>query len=91
MASYGTDNKKELIKKYRLSDSDTGSIQLQIALLTHRINYLVSHLKKHHKDNHTRTGLLALVGRRKRFISYLKTEDYDGYVDLSKKLKLKVK
>ena len=83
--------KKELIKKFQLSSNDTGSIQLQIAILTHRINDLVEHLKKHKKDNHTRNGLLALVGRRKRFIRYLKKKNPNEMESLAKKLKLKLK
>tara|TARA_B100001989_G_C24487425_1_gene437694 strand:- start:667 stop:927 length:261 start_codon:yes stop_codon:yes gene_type:complete len=83
--------KKEIITKYQLSKNDTGSIELQIAILTNHINQLVEHLKKHKKDNHTRNGLLALVGRRKRFIRYLKRKKPEQLETLAKKLKLKVK
>lgn len=91
MASYGKENKKDIINKYKLSDTDTGSIELQISLLTHRINHLVSHLKIHHKDNHTRVGLLSLVGKRKCFISYLRSKKPEALEKLAKELKIKVK
>ena len=83
--------KQEIIKKYQLSTNDTGSIELQIALLTDRINGLVDHLKKNKKDNHTRNGLLTLVGRRKRFVRYLKKKKPEQMESLAKKLKLKIK
>ena len=83
--------KKEIIEKYQLNSNDTGSIELQIALLTARINELVDHLKEHKKDNHTRNGLLALVGKRKRFVKYLKRKKPDQMEKLAKKLKLKLK
>jgi small subunit ribosomal protein S15 len=63
---------------------------VQIASLTDRINLLVEHLKQHHKDNHSRRGLLNMVGQRRRLLYYLKRKNYDEYVGLSKKLKLKV-
>ena len=71
--------KKELIKESAINKTDTGSIELQIALLTHKINHLIKHLKENKKDNSTRNGLLAMVGKRKKFVSYLskkKPEDY---------------
>ncbi|MDQ7020712.1 MAG: 30S ribosomal protein S15 [Candidatus Dojkabacteria bacterium] len=63
--------KQDIIKKFGLSDSDTGSPMVQIALLTERISYLTNHLKTHKKDNHSRRGLLKLVGARRRMIKYL--------------------
>ena len=91
MASYGEHDKNEIIKKYRLSDNDCGSTQLQVALLTYRINHLVAHLKVNIKDNHTRNGLLKLVGRRKKFFKHLESRDPESLKSLKKKLKLKVK
>ena len=84
-------DKKATIKKHQLNDKDTGSIELQIACLTERINHLVEHLKKNKKDAHTRNGLLKLVGRRKRFIKYLQRKKPETLKEISKKLKLKVK
>ena len=83
--------KGELIKKYRLQENDTGSVELQISLLTTRINHLVEHLKLNKKDSATRAGLLTLVGRRRKFIKYLGKSNPDSLKSLSKKLKLKIK
>jgi small subunit ribosomal protein S15 len=82
--------KKELIKNFEIHEKDTGSSQVQIALISDRINYLVDHLKQHKKDNHSRRGLLNLVGQRRRLLSYLKRKNYDEYISLSKELNLKV-
>ena len=81
--------KKKLIEKFKEHVEDTGSAAVQIALLTERISYLTEHLKKHKKDFHSRRGLLILVGRRRRLISYLKKKDPQGYTEVSKELKLK--
>ena len=78
--------KQEIIAKYRLSDSDTGSTQVQVALLTHRINHLTEHLKTNHKDNHSRRGLLQLVGQRKGLLKYLESKDINAYRELKKSL-----
>lgn len=78
--------KQEIIEKYRLSDADTGSTQVQIALLTHRINHLTEHLKANHKDNHSRRGLLQLVGQRKGLLKYLESKDINAYRELKKSL-----
>ena len=67
-----TDKKKELIGQYRIHESDTGSPEVQIALLTERINMITGHLKTHNKDFNTRRGLLKLVGQRRRLLTYLK-------------------
>lgn len=72
-------NKKELINKYKLHESDTGSPEVQIGLLTHRIAYLTEHLKIHKKDHHSRRGLLMLVGRRRRLLNYVKKNDVQRY------------
>ena len=74
-----TQDKKELINQYKLHDSDTGSPEVQIGLLTHRIQYLTEHLKVHTKDHHSRRGLLMLVGRRRRLLNYVKNNDVQRY------------
>ena len=79
-------DKKEIIEKYRLSDADTGSAQVQIALLTERINHLTEHLKANHKDNSSRRGLLQLVGKRKGLLEYLERKDINAYRELKKSL-----
>ena len=71
--------KEEILKKYARSEGDTGSPEVQIALLTERINELTQHLKVHFKDHHSRRGLLVLVGKRKNLISYLKDLDIERY------------
>ena len=71
--------KKELIEQYKLHDSDTGSPEVQVGLLTFRINYLTEHLKVHKKDHHSRRGLLMLVGRRRRLLNYVKSKDVQRY------------
>ena len=78
------DNKTQIISDYRIHDSDTGSPEVQIALLSQRITYLTEHFKTHAKDHHSRRGLLKLVGRRRRLLDYLKTtkvERYRGVID----------
>ena len=84
-------NKKETIETYKIHQTDTGSSEVQIAVLTERINHLVEHLKKHKKDHHTRRGLLILVGRRKKLISYLNKKNPESLQKIGKKLKLKIK
>ena len=82
--TFSRDNKSQLITDYRRHDSDTGSPEVQIALLSHRIGYLTEHFKTHAKDHHSRRGLLKLVGRRRRLLDYLKTtevERYRGIID----------
>ena len=74
-----TEDKKKFIDKYRLHDSDTGSPEVQVGLLTHRISYLTEHLKMHKKDHHSRRGLLMLVGRRRRLLNYVKNKDVNRY------------
>lgn len=83
--------KTEIISKFKKSESDTGSSEVQIALLTDRINHLVEHLKIHKKDHSTRRGLLKLVGRRRKHIQYLQKKTPDALVELAKSLKLKIK
>lgn len=81
--------KKEVIENYRTHESDTGSPEVQVALLTTRINSLTDHFKEHKKDHHSRRGLLMLVGRRKRLLNYLKEKDIKRYRSLAKALKLR--
>jgi small subunit ribosomal protein S15 len=76
---FSTQDKKDLINQYKLHDSDTGSPEVQIGLLTHRIKYLTEHLKIHKKDHHSRRGLLMLVGRRRRLLNYVKSNDVKRY------------
>lgn len=78
--------KREIIEKYRIHDKDTGSPEVQIAILTKRIKDLTEHLKRHKKDVHTRYGLMKLVGRRKRLLRYLERKNYNKYIELKKEL-----
>lgn len=80
------DKKTELIGAYRTHQSDTGSPEVQVALLSERINYLTEHFKSHAKDHHSRRGLLKLVGQRRRLLDYLKSKDSDRYAELIKRL-----
>jgi small subunit ribosomal protein S15 len=83
------DRKTELIGSYRTHDSDTGSPEVQVAILSERINDLTEHFKAHAKDHHSRRGLLMLVGRRRRLLDYLKTKDAQRYADLIKRLNIR--
>ena len=73
------ENKKEVIEQFKLHPNDTGSPEVQIALLTQRILYLTEHLKIHKKDHHSRRGLLMLVGRRRRLLTYVRNKDVQRY------------
>ena len=82
-----TSNRKtEVIGSYRTHDSDTGSPEVQVALLSERINYLTDHFKTHAKDHHSRRGLLKLVGQRRRLLDYLKGKDVERYRAVIKEL-----
>ena len=81
--------KKEIIAQYGKTQDDTGSPEVQIALLTYRINSLTGHFKDHTKDFHSRTGLLRMVGHRRKLLTYLKKVDVQRYRDLIEKLKLR--
>ena len=83
------ERKQEIIETYRRDEKDTGSPEVQIALLTERINELTAHLKVHVKDNHSRRGLLKMVGRRRNLLAYLKDRDLEGYRALIAKLGLR--
>ena len=77
---------KELIQKYKRHDKDTGSPEVQVALLSERITYLTEHFKTHKKDHHSRRGLLKLVGQRRRLLDYLRTVDVTRYKTLIEQL-----
>ena len=78
--------KTEIVGSYRTHDTDTGSPEVQVALLSERISYLTEHFKLHTKDNHSRRGLLRLVGQRRRLLDYLKLKDLERYTDLIQRL-----
>ena len=83
------ENRNELVKKYAQKAGDTGSPQVQVALITERIKSISSHLKSHKKDYATQLGLLRLVGQRRRLLNYLKKTDLDSYGTLVKQLDLR--
>lgn len=80
------DKKVALIGEYKTHQSDTGSPEVQVALLSERITYLTEHFKSHAKDHHSRRGLLKLVGQRRRLLDYLKSKDVERYAELIKRL-----
>ncbi len=84
-----TEKKSELIDKFRTHESDTGSPEVQIALLTERISYLTEHFKTHLKDHHSRRGLLMMVSKRRRLLSYLKKSSLDRYRKTVKELNIR--
>ena len=84
-----SEKKKEIIDKFSQHESDTGSPEVQIALLSYRIDYLTEHFKEHKKDFHSRTGLLRLVGKRRMLLNYLKKTDIQRYRDIVAKLGLR--
>ena len=81
--------KQDLIAKHGRSESDTGSPEVQVALLTERLNYLTEHFKTHDKDHHSRRGLLRMVSRRRKLLDYLKSRNTDSYRSLIEKLGLR--
>jgi small subunit ribosomal protein S15 len=81
-----TEIKKEIIEKFKLHGKDTGSPEVQIALLSNRISYLTDHFKTHKKDHHSRRGLLKLVGQRRKLLNYLKKSDLARYQQVIKEL-----
>lgn len=84
-----TEQKSEILGQYGLHEKDTGSPEAQIAMLSKRISDLTEHLKKHKHDHHTRHGLLALIGRRKRLLKYLQSKDIERYRSLIERLGLR--
>ena len=83
------EQKADVISKYKLHGSDTGSPEVQIAILSERINYLTEHFKQHAKDHHSRRGLIKLVGMRRRLLEYLKKKDHERYLSIIKSLGLR--
>ena len=83
------ERKQEIIATYKREENDTGSPEVQIALLTERISELTEHLKVHQKDNHSRRGLLKMIGKRRNLLNYLAEKDVNRYREIVKKLKLR--
>ena len=83
---FSKERKTEVISTYKTHEGDTGSPEVQVALLSERISYLTEHFKNHAKDHHSRRGLLKLVGQRRSLLDYLKRKDSDRYADLIKRL-----
>ena len=84
-----TEQKQEIIDRYRVHDADTGSPEVQVAILSERISYLTDHFKVHAKDHHSRRGLIKLVGQRRRLLNYLKDKDIERYRALIERLGLR--
>ena len=83
------EDKAKIVKKFGKGENDSGTTEVQVALLTERINYLTDHLKTHKHDHHSRRGLLMLVGKRRRLLDYLMKKDLEGYRTLIKQLGLR--
>jgi small subunit ribosomal protein S15 len=83
------ERKREIAEQFGKGPQDTGATEVQVALLTERINQLTAHLRTHAKDHHSRRGLLMLVGRRRRFLNYLQRKDLEGYRGLIRELGLR--
>ena len=89
MSTMTAEEKLEIVRKFGKDENDTGAAEVQIALLTSRINHLTEHLREHKHDHHSRRGLLMLVGRRRRFLNYLQKKDLEGYRKLVRDLGLR--
>jgi small subunit ribosomal protein S15 len=83
------EEKSEIVRKFGKDENDTGATEVQVALLTQRINHLTEHLREHKHDHHSRRGLLMLVGRRRRFLRYLQRNDLESYRSLVRELGLR--
>ncbi|MEM9621075.1 MAG: 30S ribosomal protein S15 [Pseudomonadota bacterium] len=83
------ERKAEIVKEYQLEDGDTGSPEVQVALLTHNINTLQEHFRDHHKDHHSRRGLIRMVNQRRKLLDYLKSKDVTRYSELIQRLGLR--
>ena len=83
------EDKREIVQRFGKDESDTGATEVQVAMLTRRINDLTEHLRTHRHDHHSRRGLLMLVGRRRRFLNYLQKRDLEGYRALIRELGLR--
>jgi small subunit ribosomal protein S15 len=89
MTAITPEEKREIVARFGKDEGDTGATEVQIALLTRRINHLTEHLREHKHDHHSRRGLLMLVGRRRRFLDYLAKKDLEGYRALIRELGLR--
>jgi small subunit ribosomal protein S15 len=89
MTALTPEEKREIVERFGKDSTDTGATEVQIALLTRRINHLNEHLREHKHDYHSRRGLLMLVGRRRRFLQYLQRKDLEGYRSLIRELGLR--
>ena len=89
MTAMTPEDKQEIVQRFGKAEGDTGATEVQIALLTRRINHLTDHLREHTHDHHSRRGLLMLVGRRRRFLNYLQKKDLEGYRSLIRELGLR--
>ncbi len=87
--SITTEDKQKVIGKYKINDKDTGSANVQVALLTGRIKDLTEHFNVHKKDHHSRRGLLVLVSKRRKLLSYIRKKNYQQYLDIIGNLKLR--
>ncbi|MDP9728891.1 30S ribosomal protein S15 [Alicyclobacillus sp. TC] len=83
------EQKKQIVEKFRLHDSDTGSPEVQIAILTEKINYLTEHFREHKKDHHSRRGLYKMIGHRRNLLNYLRKKDVNRYRELIQTLGLR--
>jgi small subunit ribosomal protein S15 len=89
MTAMTAEQKREIVQRFGKGEDDTGATEVQIALLTQRINHLTEHLREHGHDHHSRRGLLMLVGRRRRFLNYMQRKDLEGYRALIRELGLR--
>jgi small subunit ribosomal protein S15 len=89
MTALTSEEKLEIVAKFGKDEKDTGATEVQIALLTRRINHLTDHLREHKHDHHSRRGLLMLVGQRRRFLNYMQKKDLEGYRALIRELGLR--
>ena len=89
MTALTSEEKREIVSKFGSDESDTGATEVQIAMLTRRINHLTEHLREHRHDHHSRRGLLMLVGRRRRLLNYMQRDDLEGYRALIRELGLR--
>jgi small subunit ribosomal protein S15 len=89
--TFTKEQKTQVIEKYRRDEADTGSPEVQVAILTYRVNQLTEHLRTHKHDESSRRGLLKLVGQRRRLLNYLKAKDYNRYVALADSLSIRKK
>ena len=87
--SINKEEKKEIIAKFAINKKDTGSAEVQIAVLTERITNLIDHFKNHKHDNHSKRGLIAMVNKRKKLLSYLSKKDENNYQEIIKKLNIR--